>query len=266
MTSTEIKARRWFTSRQWLDGTKYLSPIVGKQLTIFISKYKEIHHSSEARWTLKECEVAVRTYRWKEVKPSTVIRFLNEKWVYNLTKTAHAAKFANSLTLSHLTRPTKRRRGVSAKDSFPFVHGRKPAKGVGLTPPAHLRGGAGRLKQLYNMKTVTINYFTDSQISHAIVEQWEPLPDMFCPHCGKQTVWHDTGPGDYYANEQYICLSCEHTFTFYSTPTAIIDDETGSDIQRLQGLRKWKLFHLMKSKRRPDGPCAWIPMDVFPWR
>ena len=39
----------------------------------------------------------------------------------------------------------------------------------------------------------------------------EYLPTLYCPACGVQTVWHETGPGDYYVGETFHCSSCGAT-------------------------------------------------------
>lgn len=48
-------------------------------------------------------------------------------------------------------------------------------------------------------------------LSHECIEHWEKL-ELFCPSCGKQSVWHDTGAGDYYVGEQYMCADCGASF------------------------------------------------------
>lgn len=48
-------------------------------------------------------------------------------------------------------------------------------------------------------------------LSHSYLETWESL-DLFCPHCGEKSVWHDTAAGDYYVDEQYLCVSCDHSW------------------------------------------------------
>jgi predicted RNA-binding Zn-ribbon protein involved in translation (DUF1610 family) len=55
-------------------------------------------------------------------------------------------------------------------------------------------------------------YFrSNGEASHSYMEGWEKL-ELFCPNCGKQSVWHETGPGDYYVDESYLCTSCSHGF------------------------------------------------------
>lgn len=62
-------------------------------------------------------------------------------------------------------------------------------------------------------KTFDVHYYDghSAEAHHAYSETWEPA-DVFCPVCGKHSVWHDTSPGDYYVEEQYLCLECESSF------------------------------------------------------
>ena len=38
-------------------------------------------------------------------------------------------------------------------------------------------------------------------------ESWVQT-DYFCMVCGRQTVWRDDSPGDYFAGNQHMCVSC----------------------------------------------------------
>jgi predicted RNA-binding Zn-ribbon protein involved in translation (DUF1610 family) len=62
---------------------------------------------------------------------------------------------------------------------------------------------------------IDINYFSrqsaEKKWSHKYAEEWEKL-ELFCPKCGKQDVWHETGTGDYYVEEQYMCAACGASF------------------------------------------------------
>jgi hypothetical protein len=53
-----------------------------------------------------------------------------------------------------------------------------------------------------------IDVKTKWRAGHESRSTWEPVLTMHCPACGVQSVWHDTGPGDYYLNEQHVCVSC----------------------------------------------------------
>lgn len=55
--------------------------------------------------------------------------------------------------------------------------------------------------------TFTVKY----EAGHTYDESWEKT-DYFCPGCGKPHVWHETGPGDYYVGEQFLCLKCGGRF------------------------------------------------------
>jgi transposase-like protein len=42
-------------------------------------------------------------------------------------------------------------------------------------------------------------------------EKWEK-DESFCPVCGKQSVWVESGPGDCDVGPSYLCLECGSTF------------------------------------------------------
>lgn len=89
------------------------------------------------------------------------------------------------------------------------------------------------------MKTITIKHIFSGRHSHSNTEQWEPLPNIHCPACGNQAVWHETGPGDYYVDEQYLCKDCGATFYMPCGIRLIIaHDNTDSDAQRLRAIRE----------------------------
>ena len=56
------------------------------------------------------------------------------------------------------------------------------------------------MKRVENLVTV---YGT----SHYYTHGWEHT-DFYCPSCGKQEVWVEDGPGDYYAGPDYLCRVC----------------------------------------------------------
>lgn len=39
------------------------------------------------------------------------------------------------------------------------------------------------------------------------------IGQLFCPNCGKQSVWEEQGSGDYYCGPDYLCISCDHRFS-----------------------------------------------------
>lgn len=43
--------------------------------------------------------------------------------------------------------------------------------------------------------------------SHHYVSEWEKT-ELFCPKCGKQEVWNEHGPGDFYDGTEYMCAVC----------------------------------------------------------
>lgn len=55
---------------------------------------------------------------------------------------------------------------------------------------------------------VTVKYAAGHSISFTYDET-----DLFCPNCGKQNVWVESGEGDYYQGPAHYCISCEWYFT-----------------------------------------------------
>lgn len=55
--------------------------------------------------------------------------------------------------------------------------------------------------------SVTVKY----KLGHSITDKYEKS-DLFCPRCGKQTVFVDTGAGDYYQGPRHVCLECVEAF------------------------------------------------------
>ena len=49
------------------------------------------------------------------------------------------------------------------------------------------------------------------ECSHPYTEVWEK-EELYCPKCGKKSVWAECSEGDYYVGNQYICLDCESSF------------------------------------------------------
>ena len=47
--------------------------------------------------------------------------------------------------------------------------------------------------------------------SHHYWTEWKETK-LFCPDCGKQNIWAETGPGDYYIGSDFACLKCGHFF------------------------------------------------------
>lgn len=69
--------------------------------------------------------------------------------------------------------------------------------------------------------------------SHKYTEEWEKL-DLYCPKCAAKDVWHETGPGDYYMEEHYMCSSCGARFYL---PGGVQDGGDEQCAQRLELLR-----------------------------
>ena len=39
------------------------------------------------------------------------------------------------------------------------------------------------------------------------------ISELFCPECGKQDVWIEDSPGDFYVGPEHRCGSCGNEFT-----------------------------------------------------
>lgn len=71
--------------------------------------------------------------------------------------------------------------------------------------------------------TFDVHYYretTDSGLiwSHKISETWMQT-QYYCPACGGQNIWRETGGGDYYVGNLHICLICEINFFLPDEPS-----------------------------------------------
>jgi predicted RNA-binding Zn-ribbon protein involved in translation (DUF1610 family) len=71
--------------------------------------------------------------------------------------------------------------------------------------------------------------------SHQYTERWIQ-ETIFCPNCGKKSVWRCDDGGDFYVGEKYLCLSCSHGFYLPVGTEDMSDDEHGK--QRLMNLKE----------------------------
>lgn len=78
---------------------------------------------------------------------------------------------------------------------------------------------------------MTIRY----KAGHSYDEEWQRV-ETFCPNCGKQEVWMETGPGDYYEGAGFLCVACEWGFTLPSESEA----DSAEDKQRFEYFRSAK--------------------------
>ncbi len=83
------------------------------------------------------------------------------------------------------------------------------------------------------MKTFHVNYFSGGKRTHGYDENWE-VTALFCPSCGRRSVWRDAGPGDVEVGPKHICLSCFRGFYIPDQPTDEINDVQGK--QRIAAL------------------------------
>lgn len=85
------------------------------------------------------------------------------------------------------------------------------------------------------MKTFRVGYFSmTGEEVHAYQETWDKTA-CFCPHCGKQEVWRETSPGDYYVGPRNLCVACSHGFYIPEPPNDQTKDEQGQ--QRILALK-----------------------------
>lgn len=89
-----------------------------------------------------------------------------------------------------------------------------------------------------NTRKFDVQYYStqtgEKRWSHKYTEEWEKL-DIHCPKCAEKDVWHNTGPGDCYVDEQYMCTSCGATFYM---PNGVRKADDEQDVQRLEHLKE----------------------------
>ncbi len=91
-------------------------------------------------------------------------------------------------------------------------------------------------------------YYSDKKgekvISHQYSESWKST-QFFCPACGERAVWkREDGLGDYYLEQQHLCLSCGTSF--YLPGGA----DRGS---KLDEQNRQRLEHLLAERKRLRG-------------
>ncbi len=67
-------------------------------------------------------------------------------------------------------------------------------------------------------REVTIKYDN----GHSYDFEYEKT-DLFCPSCGKQTVWFESSEGDFYEGPTHVCTECTSSFTLPSMGVAYTD-------------------------------------------
>jgi hypothetical protein len=80
--------------------------------------------------------------------------------------------------------------------------------------------------------TVTINYKAGHTRSVAYYKSHK-----YCPNCGKQSVWVESGEGDYYAGSKNVCTICSCHFSLQrldmyedSESIQVVDQLTEADM------------------------------------
>lgn len=71
-------------------------------------------------------------------------------------------------------------------------------------------------------------------LGHTIVELFTKSP-MFCPQCGRKTVWVEQGDGDYYVGPNHVCQECGINFT---AQVGLDSKGTPEDQQRANQLKQ----------------------------
>lgn len=59
-------------------------------------------------------------------------------------------------------------------------------------------------------KAVTVKY----ERGHSYNFSYKLVEGMYCPECGAQTVWVETGDGDYYVGPTWYCTTCSTDFNY----------------------------------------------------
>jgi transcription elongation factor Elf1 len=78
--------------------------------------------------------------------------------------------------------------------------------------------------------TVTVKFPT-----YEAKQDWLPST-YFCPNCGKQKVYVESGDGDYYEGATHICVACKSRFsipTCYAIELGDIDDSFRQIVNQL---------------------------------
>lgn len=55
--------------------------------------------------------------------------------------------------------------------------------------------------------------------SHHYFEEYEKENNLYCPNCGKKSIWIEQGGGDYYEGANHICTSCRCQFSLPTMST-----------------------------------------------
>lgn len=80
--------------------------------------------------------------------------------------------------------------------------------------------------------TVTYDFKT-----HTLRAEFEST-EYFCPSCGKQTVWVETGDGDFYVGPTHLCTSCSSEFELPSGVCRVNKDDVFPHFAVVEQLRK----------------------------
>lgn len=79
---------------------------------------------------------------------------------------------------------------------------------------------------------MSVKFTVRYEAGHIYEEIWEHT-DLFCPRCSTKAVWREESSGDYYVGENYLCMSCDQTFTIQGPNHA----EGWQNNQRLEAIK-----------------------------
>lgn len=79
------------------------------------------------------------------------------------------------------------------------------------------------------VKRIKVKY----KLGHSYKEDWE-WKNLFCPNCGKKSVWEEQSGGDYYVGVQYLCILCKATFNL---PSYVDISDNWQDKQRIEAIK-----------------------------
>lgn len=69
--------------------------------------------------------------------------------------------------------------------------------------------------------------------SHHYLQTYEKT-DLYCAKCGKQEVWDQLGPGDYYVGNESYCLACGFGCFYLGGPKEVKDQNELGIIEQLR--------------------------------
>lgn len=71
------------------------------------------------------------------------------------------------------------------------------------------------------------------EAGHSYEETWEKS-DLLCPQCTSDTIWEESGLGDYYLGNPFLCLTCG---IYFYMPIGPAQATNWQWLQRIQALK-----------------------------